>query len=94
MPNASSDAPDNQRFAYLRSQVPAMERTTYLNSGFIGPMSNQVAKAFRDHLDLEVAWGPTTRIVSEDRMANTKRLNALKWRLKKWWTKVFLSHPI
>ena len=74
MPNASSDAPDNQRFAYLRSQVPAMERTTYLNSGFIGPMSNQVAKAFRDHLDLEVAWGPTTRIVSEDRMANTKRL--------------------
>lgn len=75
MPDTSSDAPQNAaRWAYLRSQVPAMERTTYLNAGFIGPMSNQVAKAFRDHFDLEVAWGPTTRIVSEDRMANTKRL--------------------
>ena len=73
MPDAN-EISNAARWAYLRSQVPAMERTTYLNAGFIGPMSNFVAKAFRDRFDLEVALGPTTRAVSEDRMAITIRL--------------------
>lgn len=73
MPDAN-EIPNAARWAYLRSQVPAMERTTYLNAGFIGPMSNFVAKAFRDRFDLEVSLGPTTRAVSEDRMAITTRL--------------------
>ncbi len=73
MPDAN-EISNAARWAYLRSQVPAMERTTYLNAGFIGPMSNFVAKAFRDRFDLEVSLGPTTRTVSEDRMAITTRL--------------------
>ncbi len=44
---------DNPRWGWLRAQTPALQQVTYLNCGFIGPMSNAVADAFRSRFDME-----------------------------------------
>ena len=62
------------RWAWIRSQTPAMERTTYLNCGFSGPLSNDVATAMQRRLDLEVQDGPISRHVQEDKADIMNRL--------------------
>ena len=62
------------RWAWVRSQTPAMERTTYLNCGFSGPLSLDVATAMQRRLDLEVQDGPLSRHVQEDKTAIMNRL--------------------
>jgi len=62
------------RWAWIRSQTPAMERTTYLNCGFSGPLSLDVAAAMQRRLDLEVQDGPLSRHVQEDKTAIMDRL--------------------
>lgn len=62
------------RWRWIREQTPAMQRTTYLNCGFSGPLSVAVAEATARRLDLEVQDGPLTRHVQEDKTAIMDRL--------------------
>ncbi|MDA1240079.1 MAG: aminotransferase class V-fold PLP-dependent enzyme [Chloroflexi bacterium] len=62
------------RWAWARSQTPALERTTYLNCGFSGPLSVDVATAMQRRLDLEVQDGPLTRHVQADKVEIMDRL--------------------
>lgn len=50
----------------IRSQIPASERTVYLNSGWSGPSPDIVNDAIIQRLQLENQEGPT----SPDVMAN------------------------
>lgn len=63
-----------ERWAWVREMTPATQRYAYLNCGWSGPMSIPVVEAVRRRLDLELTDGPTTKHVSEDRMALTDRL--------------------
>ncbi len=64
-------------WAWVREMTPVTRRLAYLNCGWSGPMSRPVAEAVRRRLDLELDHGPTTKHVSEDRMALTERLREL-----------------
>ena len=71
------------RWAWIRSQTPAMERTTYLNCGFSGPLSLDVAAAMQRRLDLEVQDGPLSRHVQEDKTAIMDRLRQAEERYRR-----------
>lgn len=65
-----------ERWRWMRAQTPAMAEVTYLNSGWSGPMSEPVAAAMRDYLDLELRFGPTTRRVLAERTEVDHRYRA------------------
>ncbi|MEX2373573.1 MAG: aminotransferase class V-fold PLP-dependent enzyme, partial [Dehalococcoidia bacterium] len=62
------------RWAWIRAQTPVMDRFTYLNCGFSGPLSLPVVEAMRGRLDLELEDGPVTRTAQDDKMATMTRL--------------------
>ena len=61
------------RWGWLRNETPALREHVYLNCGWAGPLSNPVAQAVKDYLDLELSGGPTTRHVLDERMAAGNR---------------------
>lgn len=65
------------RWEWIRAQTPVMQRFTYVNCGFSGPISRAVAEAMDRRLALEVNDGPVTRNVQDDKMATMTRLREL-----------------
>ncbi|MGE3961496.1 MAG: aminotransferase class V-fold PLP-dependent enzyme [Dehalococcoidia bacterium] len=62
------------RWAWIRAETPVMQRLTYLNCGFSGPLSRGVAEAMDRRSRLELEDGPTTRHVMDDKQAIMARL--------------------
>lgn len=58
-----------QRWQWVRDQMPVTREFAYMNSGWSGPISTPVVEAMQRRLDLEYRLGPTTRAVMDDRMA-------------------------
>lgn len=69
------------RWKRIRAETPVMQRYTYLNSGFSGPLSTPVMDAIRRRAELEFEEGPVTRPVQDDKMATMTRLRELGARL-------------
>ena len=44
----------------IRSQIPVLAHTAYMNTGWSGPAPRRVAQAMKDRIDLELEKGPTT----------------------------------
>jgi len=65
------------RWEWIRAQTPVMQRFTYLNCGFSGPLSLGVAAAMDERTRLEMMDGPVTRNVQDDKMATMTRLREL-----------------
>ena len=42
----------------IRSQIPVLEHTAYMNTGWSGPPPRRVAQAMKDRIDLELEQGP------------------------------------
>ena len=42
----------------IRSQIPVLAHTAYMNTGWSGPPPRQVAQAMKDRIDLELEQGP------------------------------------
>jgi L-cysteine/cystine lyase len=42
----------------IRSQIPVLAHTAYMNTGWSGPPPRQVAQAMKDRIDLELEKGP------------------------------------
>ena len=42
----------------IRSQIPALTYTAYLNTGWSGPPPTRVAQAMKDRIDQELEQGP------------------------------------
>ncbi|HJM89926.1 MAG TPA: aminotransferase class V-fold PLP-dependent enzyme [Dehalococcoidia bacterium] len=63
-----------ERWAWLRSQMPVMQNYAYMNSGFSGPLTTDVVDAMKQRLQLELDVGPTTREVMEDRQQLVARM--------------------
>ncbi|HET7737109.1 MAG TPA: aminotransferase class V-fold PLP-dependent enzyme [Tepidiformaceae bacterium] len=70
-----------ERWAWFREETPALREVVYLNSGWSGPMSNAVANAMRDYLDLELRLGPTTKRVLAERQEVGERMRAVTARM-------------
>ena len=70
-----------QRWAWLREQTPVLREYAYMNSGWSGPLSTPVVEAMQRRLQLELERGPTTREVTDDRIALAARLRELSARL-------------
>jgi L-cysteine/cystine lyase len=51
--------------ANIRSQIPVLEHTAYMNTGWSGPPPRRVAQAMKDRIDLELEQGPITPKVLE-----------------------------
>jgi len=49
----------------IRSQIPVLDHTAYMNTGWSGPSPRQVAQAMKDRIDLELEQGSTTAGVYE-----------------------------
>ena len=49
----------------IRSQIPVLAHTAYMNTGWSGPAPRRVAKAMKDRIDLELEQGTTTSGVYE-----------------------------
>ena len=49
----------------IRSQIPACQRVTYLNTGWQGPSPVSVSEAIKNRLDHESSLGPITKEVHE-----------------------------
>ena len=49
----------------IRSQIPVLEHTAYMNTGWSGPSPRRVAQAMKDRIDLELEQGSTTSGVYE-----------------------------
>ena len=62
-------ADPSERWAWLRERTPAARQYVYLNCGWSGPLSTPVVEAMHRRIDLELQHGPTTRVVTQDRMA-------------------------
>ena len=43
----------------IRSQIPVLEHTVYMNTGWSGPPPRRVAQAMKDRIDLELEQGTT-----------------------------------
>jgi L-cysteine/cystine lyase len=69
------------RWAWIREVTPVTGRYAYLNCGWSGPLSTPVVEAMHRRLDLELEYGPTTKRVTEARMALTDRLRDLTARM-------------
>ncbi len=65
------------RWEWIRAETPVMQRLTYLNCGFSGPLSRGVAEAVDRRARLELEDGPTTRHVMDDKQATMTRLREL-----------------
>ncbi|MCS5656391.1 MAG: aminotransferase class V-fold PLP-dependent enzyme [Dehalococcoidia bacterium] len=57
MPNVDIDE--------IRSQIPVLAHTAYMNTGWSGPAPRRVAQAMKDRIDLELEQGTTTSGVYE-----------------------------
>ena len=57
MPNVDIDK--------IRSQIPVLAHTAYMNTGWSGPAPRRVAQAMKDRIDLELEQGTTTSGVYE-----------------------------
>jgi len=64
----------DERWAWLRGQMPVMQNYAYMNSGFSGPLTTDVVDAMKQRLQLELDVGPTTREVMEDRQQLVARM--------------------
>ena len=49
----------------IRSQIPVLAHTAYMNTGWSGPAPRRVAQAMKDRIDLELEQGTTTSGVYE-----------------------------
>ena len=49
----------------IRSQIPVLAHTAYMNTGWSGPAPQRVAQAMKDRIDLELEKGSTTSGVYE-----------------------------
>ncbi|MCH7737596.1 MAG: aminotransferase class V-fold PLP-dependent enzyme [Chloroflexi bacterium] len=49
----------------IRSQIPVLDHTVYMNTGWSGPPPRRVAQAMTDRIELELEQGPTTPGVYE-----------------------------
>lgn len=49
----------------IRSQIPALGHTAYMNTGWSGPSPRRVAQAMKDRIDLELEQGATSSGVYE-----------------------------
>mgnify|MGYP000892786253 FL=1 len=49
----------------IRSQIPVLAHTAYMNTGWSGPPPRQVAEAMKDRIDLELEQGPNMPEVLE-----------------------------
>jgi L-cysteine/cystine lyase len=49
----------------IRSQIPVLAHTAYMNTGWSGPSPRQVAQAMKDRINLELEQGSTTAGVYE-----------------------------
>ena len=49
----------------IRSQIPVLGHTAYMNTGWSGPPPRRVAQAMKDRIDLELEQGSTTSGVYE-----------------------------
>ena len=65
---------NEERWAWWRAQVPAMERRIYVNTGFTGPFTRDVAAAMERRQAFELAEGPTTLEVTEEARETRARL--------------------
>lgn len=70
-----------ERWRWMRVETPATAEGIYLNSGWSGPMTNAVADAMRDYLDLEMRFGPTAKRVLAERMEVGERFRAVTARM-------------
>ena len=50
----------------IRSQIPVLAHTAYMNTGWSGPPPRQVAQAMKDRIDLELEKGPIMPEVLEE----------------------------
>jgi L-cysteine/cystine lyase len=69
------------RWAWYREETPAALAYVYLNAGWSGAMTRPVASAMRDYLDRELALGPTTKVVFDQRIAMREEYRALAGRM-------------
>ena len=68
----------------IRSQIPVLEHTAYMNTGWSGPPPRRVAQAMKDRIDLELEQGPIMpevlesgkEIQAQARQAAARILNA------------------
>lgn len=70
-----------ERWNWLREQMPVTREWAYMNSGWSGPLSHPVVEAMQKRLDLEYQLGPTTRAVMDDRMVLGNEFRALTARM-------------
>lgn len=77
MTTAKQTSDQTARWEWIRSETPVMQRFTYLNCGFSGPLSRGVAEAVDRRNALELNDGPTTRHVMDDKTATMTRLREL-----------------
>ncbi|MSQ35714.1 MAG: aminotransferase class V-fold PLP-dependent enzyme [Dehalococcoidia bacterium] len=57
------------RWAWLRTHTPVLRDTVYMNCGWQGPLSDDVAAAMHDWIDRELTLGPTSRSLLDARIA-------------------------
>lgn len=69
--------PNAERWNWYREHTPATRNVTYLNCGWSGPMTTQVADAMRHFLEREMTLGPTTQAVFDERVARRESYRAL-----------------
>jgi L-cysteine/cystine lyase len=62
-----------QRWREWREQTPALDTYAYMNTGFSGPLRRAVVETMLQRLQLELAHGPTTRQVMDDRFELVQR---------------------
>ena len=62
------------RWAWMREHTPVTKEYIYLNAGFCGARTTEVADAMKRRIDFELFHGPTTRQVMDERADLTKRL--------------------
>ena len=66
-----------ERWQWWRDQTPALEKRAYVNTGFTGLLSNDVAQAMQRRIDFELAEGWTTKAVMEEGRETRERLTQL-----------------
>ena len=70
-----------QRWREWREQTPVLRKYAYMNTGFSGPLRRAVVDAMRRRLQFELAHGPTTRQVLDDRFELVQRYRMTVGRL-------------
>ena len=64
-PSTTHDA----RWAWMRTHTPVLRDTVYMNCGWQGPLTDDVAAAMHDWIDRELTLGPTSRPLLDARIA-------------------------